>query len=152
MHTHIDDFEFIYDEDSSKIKKEIQKYYGKIAAITWRRLNLGKFVSKFNYIDYRKNFYRNLYLIIARLFFKQESKRINNTNHGESFDKLRSFINCLPSLKILIKTIKKIDFENSSSSKDIVFVKLLIEILNYYYMKFDFPLFKVNNSLRFLEI
>jgi len=144
--------EFIYDEDSSKIKKELQIYYGKIATITWRRLNLEKFVSKFNYIDYRKNFYRNIYLIIARLFFKQENKRMNIKNHRESYDKIRNFINCLPSLKLLIKIIKNTDFEDSSSSKDIVFIKLLIEILHYYYKKFDFPLFKVNNSLKCIEI
>jgi hypothetical protein len=134
---------FIYNEDSSKIRKEIHKNYGKIAAMTWRRLNLQKYVSKYNYIDFRKNFYRNFFIVSSRLFFKEENKRRNKQNFGQQFEKLSRFIKCLPSMKFLMKFMHKLDFESRNSRRDIIFIKLVIEILNHYYRKYDFPLFEV---------
>jgi len=135
---------FIYNEDSSKIRKEIQKRFGKIAAMSWRRLNIQKYVSKYNVVDFQKNFYRNFVTVSSRLMFRVENRRKSQSDFGQQFEKLNKFIRCLPSLNFLIKYIHKLDFENRSSRKDIIFTKLVIEILNHYYRKYDFPLFEVN--------
>jgi hypothetical protein len=122
------------------MKKEITKKYGKLAAVTWRKLNNKKFVSKYNYISFRKFFYKKIYFIFTKLFYKEE---INRGKLTQTFDKLKQFMKCLPSLDTLLKYVNKVDFTKSSSKNDIIFIKLLLEMINHFYKKYDYPLYKV---------
>jgi hypothetical protein len=49
---------------------------------------------------------------------------------------------CLPSVKTLTNHISKIEFKEENK-KDLVFTKFVMEMLEHYFKKFDFPLFNV---------
>lgn len=53
------------------INKELKRHYGKLAALTWKKLNNKKFVSKYNYISFKKKYYESIYQIFAKLFYKE---------------------------------------------------------------------------------
>ena len=50
---------------------ELKKVYGKLAAMTWRKLNNKKFVSKYNYISFRKKYYENIYQIFCKVMYRE---------------------------------------------------------------------------------
>jgi len=59
-------------------------------------------------------------------------------------NKLKVYAESFPSLNILEKYSDKIDVNNPNKITEVCSIYLVIELLNLYYNKFDFPLFKVN--------
>jgi hypothetical protein len=58
-------------------------------------------------------------------------------------NKLKVYAESFPSLNILEKYSDKIDVNNPNKITEVCSIYLVIELLNLYYNKFDFPLFKV---------
>ena len=62
-------------------------------------------------------------------------------------NKLKLFSESFPSLRLLEKYANKIDVNNPGKITEVSSIYIVIELLNLYYKRFDFPLFKVNKSL-----
>lgn len=61
--------------------------------------------------------------------------------------KLKQFSDSLPSLRILEKYADKIDVNDPAKIKEVYSIYIVIELLNLYYKRFDYPLFNVKNIL-----
>jgi hypothetical protein len=89
-----------------------------MAAFTWKKLNLKKFVSKYNYISFRKKYYENIYQIFSKALYK-ESVSILLTQCSVKkrimFNKIVEFISCLPGLKHIEERIECLDFEKEKN-------------------------------------
>ncbi len=48
---------------------DLKRLYGKMAAMTWKKLNNRKIVSKYNYISFKKKFYENVYKIFSKSLY-----------------------------------------------------------------------------------
>lgn len=135
-----DDYIFVINEESNKIKKDIYKTYGRFAVMTWKNLNSKKILSKYNYIQFRKRFYKNIYELFCKLSYKENTSRKPLSG---VYSKLDNFIKSLPSLIKINEFIKTMDFDKEQNKKEIIFIRLLLEIYNFYYIKYDYPLYRV---------
>jgi hypothetical protein len=79
--------------------------------------------------------------MFSKFFYFVENN--NKYQLSEKYSKLWKFIRCFPSIKGLSYYIKKIDFTKTSNKKEILFIRLIIEMDNHFYKKFDYPLYKV---------
>ena len=121
-----------------KIIKDVYKNYGKIAALTFKRINNKKFILIDNCYMIKKYFYEKLHMTYCKLFYKCERKKYQDAQLNE---KLTELIKCFPSIKYLNRYLKKVDFKDSKNKKDLVFIRFTITLLDYFYKKFDFPLY-----------
>ncbi len=131
---------FVLNCQNNKTKREITHRFGKLAARTWKRLSDKKYVSKFNSLGFRKMFYRKIYFIFSKLLYNVDYKKIK---FPYNFERLAQFMKCLPSVKFLIKYVLKIEF-SEANKKEVVFIKFVMEMLEHYLRKFDYPLYNVN--------
>lgn len=107
------DYYFIVDNNPNKIHNgrqhlficiDIKRTYGNLAAITWKKLNRKKILSKLNYINLRRNFYKNIYQDFSKLIYKVLS--VVPANKVKNYEKLLVFIDCLPKLSKMNKILR----------------------------------------------
>jgi hypothetical protein len=96
-----------------------------LAALTWRKLNNKKFLSKYNYVGLRKKFYNNLYALFSRLLHRVESNKIN-INQNKHFENLQKFIKCLPKIGVFFRLIKKMDHQDFNKKVRILLYRTVL--------------------------
>lgn len=68
---------------------------------------------------------------------------MNNNNKSVIINELKLFAESFPSLRILEKYCDRIDLNNPSKITEVCSIFIVVELLNLYYRRFDYPLYKV---------
>ena len=119
---------------------DLKEKYGKSTVLTYKKLINNKLIilTPLNEMIYKK------ILDIFNKNFEKTQVISGESEKIQAISKLKIFISCFPNFSQILKSIKKLSFNDEKNKNEIFFIKICLEINLKYYKSEELPHHKVN--------